>query len=78
MNARTNILFVTAILGCLVSAGGADKPNPKKIMSLQITSTAFSEGQPIPAKYSCEGSDISPPLVDERARKHEELRTHHG
>ena len=37
-------------------------PTPKKVMSLQITSTAFSEGQPIPAKYSCEGSDISPPL----------------
>ena len=57
-----NALFVTAMLGCLVTAGGADKPNPKKVMNLQITSTAFSEGQPIPAKYSCEGSDASPPL----------------
>jgi Raf kinase inhibitor-like YbhB/YbcL family protein len=62
MNARMNALFVTALLGCLVAAGGADKPNPQKVMNLQITSTAFSEGQPIPAKYSCEGSDISPPL----------------
>ena len=62
MNARLNVLFATAMLGCLVTAGGADKPNPQKIMSLQITSTAFSEGQPIPAKYSCEGRDISPPL----------------
>jgi hypothetical protein len=62
MNARLNVLFATAVLGCLVTAGGADNPNPKKIMNLQITSTAFSEGQPIPAKYSCEGRDISPPL----------------
>jgi len=62
MNARMNALFVTAMLGCLVTAGGADKPNPKKVMNLQITSTAFSEGQTIPAKYSCEGSDASPPL----------------
>ncbi len=62
MNARLNVLFATAMLGCLVIAGGADKPNPTKIMSLQITSTAFSEGQPIPAKYSCEDRDISPPL----------------
>ena len=56
------MLFAAAMLGCLVAAGGADKTNPQKFMSLQITSTAFSEGQPIPAKYSCEGSDISPPL----------------
>jgi Raf kinase inhibitor-like YbhB/YbcL family protein len=63
MNAQTNALFATALLGCLVTAGGADKPNPKKVMNLQITSTAFSEGQPVPAKYSCEGSDISPPLA---------------
>ena len=62
MNAQMNVLFVTAMLGCLVTAGGADKPNPKKVMNLQITSPAFSEGQPIPAKYSCEGNDASPPL----------------
>ena len=62
MNAQMNVLFATAMLGCLVTASGADKPNPPKVMNLPITSTAFSEGQPIPAKYSCEGSDISPPL----------------
>ena len=81
MNARMNVLLATAVLGCLVTAGGADKPNPQKIMSLQITSTAFSEGQPIPAKYSCEGSDISPPLQWIRkadAGKHQKFRAHHG
>ena len=31
-------------------------------MNIQITSTAFSEGQPIPQKYTCQGSDFSPPL----------------
>jgi hypothetical protein len=62
MNARLSVLFATAVFGCLVMAGGADPTNPKKVMNLQITSTAFSEGQSIPAKYSCEGSDISPPL----------------
>ena len=31
-------------------------------MNLQITSTAFAEGQPIPQKYTCQGSDVSPPL----------------
>ena len=32
-------------------------------MTIQITSTAFSEGQPIPRKYTGEGGDISPPLA---------------
>lgn len=31
-------------------------------MSIQVTSTAFSEGQSIPQKYSGQGEDISPPL----------------
>jgi phosphatidylethanolamine-binding protein (PEBP) family uncharacterized protein len=62
MNARLNVLFATAMLGCLITAGGAGQPNLKNVMNLQITSTAFVEGQPIPAKYSCEGRDISPPL----------------
>jgi hypothetical protein len=63
MNARLNVLFVTAMPGCLVMAGRADNPNSKKIMNLQITSTAFSEGQSIPQKYTGQGSDISPPLA---------------
>jgi Raf kinase inhibitor-like YbhB/YbcL family protein len=32
-------------------------------MALSLTSTAFSEGEPIPKKYTCEGHDISPPLA---------------
>jgi Raf kinase inhibitor-like YbhB/YbcL family protein len=36
-------------------------------MSIQITSSAFAQGEPIPAKYTCTGSgnekDISPPLA---------------
>ena len=31
-------------------------------MSLQIASTAFSEGQPIPQKHTGQGQDASPPL----------------
>ena len=31
-------------------------------MSIQIVSTAFADSQPIPAKYTCEGQNISPPL----------------
>jgi len=32
-------------------------------MTLSLTSTAFSEGESIPIRYTCEGQDISPPLA---------------
>jgi Raf kinase inhibitor-like YbhB/YbcL family protein len=32
-------------------------------MPLTLTSTAFTHGSEIPAKYTCEGHDISPPLT---------------
>ena len=31
-------------------------------MTLQLTSSGFSEGATIPAKYTCDGEDASPPL----------------
>jgi Raf kinase inhibitor-like YbhB/YbcL family protein len=31
--------------------------------SLQLTSTAFKQGGAIPARYTCEGDDSSPPLA---------------
>ena len=31
-------------------------------MTIQLTSSAFAEGAPIPAKYTCDGQDVSPPL----------------
>ena len=41
-------------------------------MTIQLTSTAFTEGNPIPSQYTCDGTDISPPLkwsnVPENAR----------
>ncbi len=32
-------------------------------MAIQLTSTAFGEGERIPAKYTGEGEDVSPPLA---------------
>jgi Raf kinase inhibitor-like YbhB/YbcL family protein len=63
MNTRMNVLLAAALLGGAVPAGGADKPQPPKIMNLLLTSSAFAEGQPIPQKYTGQGSDISPPLA---------------
>lgn len=31
-------------------------------MEIQVTSTAFSHGEPIPKKYTGEGQDVSPPI----------------
>ena len=32
-------------------------------MEIKLTSTAFEEGEMIPEKHTCDGADISPPLV---------------
>jgi Raf kinase inhibitor-like YbhB/YbcL family protein len=63
MNTRIYVSFAVAWLGCLLPASATDQPQPPKAMNLTITSTAFNEGQPIPQKYTCQGSDISPPLT---------------
>jgi Raf kinase inhibitor-like YbhB/YbcL family protein len=34
----------------------------KAAMSIQISSTAFTEGNPIPVEFTCDGSDVSPEL----------------
>jgi hypothetical protein len=31
-------------------------------MTLQVNSSAFSEGSSIPTQYTCDGKDVSPPL----------------
>jgi Raf kinase inhibitor-like YbhB/YbcL family protein len=47
-------------------------PRAEEPMSLTITSSAFTDGGEIPARHTCQGDDISPPLewrgVPEAAR----------
>ncbi len=47
-------ILCAAIAGC----GGNEKTMP----IFALTSTAFRDGQPIPAEYSCDGANRSPPL----------------
>jgi Raf kinase inhibitor-like YbhB/YbcL family protein len=36
--------------------------NKLGVPDLELTSTAFDDGKPIPRKYSCDGNNVSPPL----------------
>ena len=40
-----------------------DMHSAKGGSKMEITSTAFKEGEMIPGKYTCDGEDISPPLT---------------
>jgi len=60
MQARWVRLVPVALIICLVAA--CTPANEKKNMSLQITSTAFAEGKPIPNKHTCDDRDFSPAL----------------
>mgnify|MGYP003725212303 FL=1 len=48
------LLFSAIIFG--------QQPKHKEV-AMKITSSAFSDGALIPIKYTCDGDDISPPLV---------------
>ena len=50
----------TLALGLLLANGATALEPPKA--NMQLTSTAFKEGGPIPALYTCDGKDISPQL----------------
>lgn len=58
------LLMILVIMssGCQGKKGRARKAVPQKPHTLDISSTAFSENSYIPAKYTCDGENISPPL----------------
>ena len=62
---RVAVLLVALIFTLLMSAGCQPKREPPKEgeMVLSVSSAAFQEGEVIPAKYTCQGQDISPPLT---------------
>jgi Raf kinase inhibitor-like YbhB/YbcL family protein len=57
------MVCLLVVAGC---GGGGDKavePAPDAPPGIELTSSAFAAGQPIPAKYSCDGKQTSPPLA---------------
>ena len=62
---RVAILLMVLCLVVVLSVGCEYRERPLKEgeMALTVSSSAFQEGDKIPAKYTCEGQDISPPLA---------------
>jgi len=60
-NGITIVLLVLNLPNCF--AVHDNKQTRKAMKHLQVESTAFQEGGMVPAKYTCDGTDISPPLV---------------
>src|SRR5215813_962085 len=56
------ILISTPIAVACSRNHNAITSNGEKIVNIQITSDAFLEGETIPAKYTCDGDDLSPDL----------------
>jgi len=54
-------------IGAAWLAGGLIAAEPstrtKGENTMKLTSTAWADGRPIPAKYTCDGLDVSPPLT---------------
>lgn len=59
------ISYLAAIIGSLALALGLGlgAAGSASAGGLTLSSEAFAQGSPIPARYTCDGNDISPPLA---------------
>ena len=55
-------VFAAASLCSLMAAWAASSAQIGMPQKLTLTSSAFRAGAEIPRKYTCDGSDVSPPL----------------
>ena len=62
---RNKFFLIFAAIIILSSACSSPAESTEAVVSnqLTITSDAFANGQSIPAKYTCIGTDVSPPLA---------------
>jgi Raf kinase inhibitor-like YbhB/YbcL family protein len=58
--AQPTLAPATAVTETAPLAGGEEG---ESAMALVLTSSAFAAGEPIPAKFSCDGEDVSPALA---------------
>ena len=58
---RAILLSIYLLVG--VQIGIAAENSSARRGEMELRSSAFSQGQAIPSKYTCDGSDVSPPLT---------------
>ena len=65
MSVSINLFLAVTLFGCFVTAGCSQEPKSATghVMKIQLASAAFTDGQPIPVKYTADALDISPPLA---------------
>lgn len=62
-------LLTVSVATCglvLTGCGGDDAPSPVDADApdvIEVTSSAFAEGDAIPTQYTCDGDEVSPPLA---------------
>jgi Raf kinase inhibitor-like YbhB/YbcL family protein len=56
------ILTIVCLVACGGTTPGAETSEGGAPVTFTITSTAFAEGAAIPAKYTCDDANVSPPL----------------
>jgi len=58
------LALAAALVGLPAGCGGrAPEANtPEAAMTITLSSTAFTEGDDIPRRYTCDGENVSPPL----------------
>jgi Raf kinase inhibitor-like YbhB/YbcL family protein len=54
-----------AVVALLAGCGGRapERADTGAAMRITVSSSAFSEGEAIPRRYTCDGADVSPPLA---------------
>lgn len=62
------LLFLILLVSCTSSIPN-DKPQPafNEVTTMKLTSSAFTNNETIPSKYTCDGKNINPPLKIEGA-----------
>lgn len=67
---KTLCRIVCASAGLLLAPLGVGAEELQTVVRvaarIKLTSPAFAPGKPIPAKYTCDGADVSPPLAWDR------------
>lgn len=56
------LIVIISVLAAAFSRCHGPFKEERNVMDIQVYSTAFLKGEPIPIQYTCDGSDVSPPL----------------